>query len=195
MSTTVVNVIIVAAAFVAVALGVVAAGRARRRRELTERFGHEHDRSVRVEGSSRRAEAGLRDRADRRAKLSTRPLSAAQRDRYQQGWRQVEAEFVDVPATSLTRADELVTDAMVDRGYPIQDLGDQAGLISVDHPQVVEHYRRAHGIYEASRSTSVSTEQIRQAFLSYRLLLAELVDDGGQTGEDALDSESPSTSV
>jgi len=194
-TTTVIVIVVVAVVVVALALGVVLAGRARRRRELKERFGPEYDRAVSAEGSSKRAEAGLRDRADRRDKLSIRPLSSAQRDRYQQDWRQVQAEFVDVPSTSLTRADALVTDVMVDRGYPMENFGEQADLISVDHPQVVEHYRRAHGIYETSKSGSVSTEEMRQAFVSYRSLFAELVDADGRPREDAMDGDSPSKSV
>ncbi len=196
MSGTAVIVIVVAIlVVVALALGVMLAARARRRRELQQRFGPEYDRAVSEAGNSKRAEAGLRERADRRDKLSIRPLSAAQRDRYEQDWRQVQAEFVDVPSTSLTRADALVTDVMVDRGYPMQDFGQQADLISVDHPQVVEHYRRAHGVYEASKSTSVSTEEMREAFVSYRLLFEELVEDGGRHRDEALHGDSPTNSV
>jgi hypothetical protein len=195
MGTTVVIVIVVTVVLLVLAVGLVLASRARQRRELIERFGPEYDRAVSAEGNSKRAEAGLRERADRRDGLSIRALSSAQRDRYQQDWRQVQAEFVDVPSTSLTRADALVTDVMVDRGYPMQDFDEQADLISVDHPQVVENYRRAHGIYETSQSTSVSTEDMRQAFVSYRSLFVELVDEGGRTRADAPDGESPSTSV
>jgi hypothetical protein len=194
MGTTVV-IIVVAVVVIVLVLGVVLAGRARRRRELIERFGPEYDRAVSADGSSKRAEAGLRERADRRDKLSIRALNSAQRDRYQQDWRQVQAEFVDMPSTSLKRADALVTDVMVDRGYPMQDFDDQADLISVDHPRVVEHYRRAHGIYEASQSTSVSTEDMRHAFVSYRSVFAELVGDGLRSREDASDGNSPSASV
>ena len=33
---------------------------------------------------------------------------------------------------------------MRDRGYPVEDFEDRAAIISVDHPVVVERYRRAH---------------------------------------------------
>jgi hypothetical protein len=195
MSTSAVIVIVVAVVVVVALVLFVVADRARRRRQLQERFGPEYDRAVSASGSSKRAEASLRERADRRDKLSIRPLSSAQRDRYEQDWRQVQAEFVDVPSTSLTRADALVTDVMVDRGYPMQDFGEQADLISVDHPQVVEHYRRAHGIYVNSQSKTVSTEEMRQAFVSYRALFEELVGDGRHNQAETLDGESPSKPV
>ena len=35
---------------------------------------------------------------------------------------------------------------MRDRGYPVEDFDDRAAIISVDHPVVVERYRRAHTI-------------------------------------------------
>ena len=139
-------------------------------------FGSEYDRTVSASAGTREAEAELRTRAEERDRLSIEPLSATQRDRYSQDWRQIQAEFVDDPARSLGRADALVTDVMVDRGYPMQDFGRQADLISVDHPEVVEHYRKAHGIYNASQSDQASTEDMRQAFVSYRLLFAELLD-------------------
>jgi hypothetical protein len=59
----------------------------------------------------------------------------------------------------------------------MQDFDQQADLISVDHPIVVDHYRRAHGIYLATQSGPISTEQLRQAFISYRALFEELLDE------------------
>jgi hypothetical protein len=196
LSTTAVIVVVVAVVVVlAVAVGAALTVRARRRRELQERFGPEYDRAVKVAGNPKEGEARLRERADRRAQLEIRPLSAAQRDRYEQDWRQVQAEFVDAPTTSLNRADALVTDVMVDRGYPMDDFNAQADLISVDHPQVVEHYRRAHGTFVAGQSASVSTEDMRQAFVSYRSLFSELVGDGGSQRDDVVEADSPSKSL
>jgi hypothetical protein len=196
LSTTAVIVIVVVVAVVlVVAVGAALSVRARRRRELQERFGPEYDRAIKVAGNSKEGEARLRQRADRRAQLEIRPLSAAQRDRYEQDWRQVQAEFVDVPTTSLNRADALVTDVMVDRGYPMDNFDEQADIVSVDHPQVVEHYRRAHRTFVASQSTSVSTEDMRQAFVSYRSLFSELLEDGGLGREDVVDTDSPSKSL
>ena len=178
MSTAVVIIIVVAAVLIVVAVVALMASRAKSRRTLRERFGPEYDRTLEASGNPRKAEADLRARAERRDRLTIRPLNPSQRNRYEQDWTQVQAEFVDVPARSLTRADTLVTDVMVDRGYPMQDFDGQADLISVDHPEVVQHYRRAHGIYVSSQSGQASTEILRQAFVSYRALFAELLGDG-----------------
>jgi hypothetical protein len=175
MSTVALIVIVVAVVVVLAALGAVV-GRMRRRRRLRARFGPEYERTLRKSGNAQQAEADLHRRAAERDRLSIRQLTAAQRDRYEQDWRLVQAEFVDLPGTSLARADALVTAAMVDSGYPVRDFGQSADLISVDHPEVVERYRRAHGVFVASRASEVPTEDIRRAFVDYRALFAELVD-------------------
>ena len=90
----------------------------------------------------------------------------------------MQAEFVDIPGTSLLRADALLTDVMLDCGYPVQDFEQRADLISVDHPMVAEHYRRAHSIFVASQVSPVSTKELRQAFVSYRALFADLMESG-----------------
>lgn len=204
MSTSVVVIIIVAAvALLAIGCGLVMARRARRRRQLRDRFGPEYDRAVQASGSSRKAQADLQARAEERDRLSIRPLNAGQRDRYESDWRQVQIEFVDTPALSLGRADALVTDVMVDQGYPMRDFDRQADLISVDHPEVVEHYRRAHEIFEVSQAGQASTEDLRQGFVSYRMLFDELLDggsgstDGGVPNDDRVpldnsENEAPS---
>ncbi len=113
-----------------------------------------------------------------RDSLSIRPLAADQRDRYTQEWRQVQASFVDTPGTALGQADSLVTRVMLARGYPVEEFEERADLVSVDHPQVVVHYRQAHEVYLAGQAGSVPTEEVRRAFVSYRLLFSELVEDG-----------------
>ena len=76
-----------------------------------------------------------------------------------------------------------VTTVMADRGYPMEDFDRQAELVSVDHPGVVENYRRAHGVYVAKQSTPVGIEDMRQAFVSYRALFSELVDNDQATAD------------
>ena len=62
---------------------------------------------------------------------------------------------------------------MRERGYPVEDFEQQAADVSVDHPEVVEHYRKAHAIHTGSRA---STEELREAMLHYRALFAELLE-------------------
>ena len=182
MSTTTIIVVIVAIIIVAVLFGAaMMAEQNRRRRRLRTRFGPEYDRTVNAAASPKEAEQELRGRLDRRDRLVIQPLSAAQRDRYQQDWRQVQGVFVDEPTTALGQADALVTHVMADRGYPMEDFDQQAELVSVDHPGVVENYRRAHGVYVARESRAVGVEDMRQAFVSYRALFSELVDSDQAT--------------
>src|SRR5690348_5743346 len=121
MSTTAIIVIVV----VVVVLLLVAISfmmtRRRARRQLQEQFGPEYERTVATTGNSKVAEAELRERMDRRAGLELRPLSSADRDRYFQDWRQIQAQFVDQPGESLAAADRLVSTVMRDRGYPMDD--------------------------------------------------------------------------
>ena len=50
--------------------------------------------------------------------------------------------------------------------------------MSVDHPDVVENYRAAHAISQASADQRASTEDLRQAMVHYRALFDELLADG-----------------
>jgi len=179
MSTTTI-VIIAAVVAVVVVLAVIAvlAVQASRRRQLRDQFGPEYERTVQAVGGDKQAEIDLRNRLDRRNQLSIRPLSAAQRERYDSSWGQVQAAFVDAPSTALGQADVLITTVMSERGYPMQDFYGQAELVSVDHPHVVQNYREAHGIYVASQTSPVTTEDMRRAIIAYRALFTELVNDG-----------------
>ena len=175
MSTTAIVIIVDVAAIVVIgAVAIVLVGQQRRRSQLAHRFGPEWDRAVDAHGSPKAAAVDLKQRTDRRQELDIHPLSAADRDRYQQEWRQVQAEFVDEPRSSLTLADGLVSRVMHDSGYPIERFERNADSVSVDHPHVVEHYRNAHQVFVAAQTGSASTEEMRNAFVSYRALFAEL---------------------
>jgi hypothetical protein len=89
----------------------------------------------------------------------------------------VQTGFVDEPTRALTEADRLVTDVMRERGYPMDEFDQRVADISVDHPQVVEHYREAHAIQVASENDETSTEDLRQAVVHYRALFEELLDE------------------
>ena len=95
MSTVAIVIIAVAALVVLTVVGIVLE-RSIRRRKLQERFGPEYDRTVTATNNSREAEADLEAPQSETASRYGRS-SAAQRDRYEQDWRQVQAEFVDVP--------------------------------------------------------------------------------------------------
>ncbi|MGH7357355.1 MAG: hypothetical protein ACREJR_00915 [Candidatus Rokuibacteriota bacterium] len=177
--------VLVAAAIAVVALIAWATSRSRRTAGLRDQFGPEYDRTVERTDSRREAEAELAARRERRKELDIRPLTPAARDRYHQAWIEVQARFVDQPATSLREADMLVTRLMRERGYPMDDFGQRVADVSVDHPRVVEHFRAAQGISGKTESNGASTEELRQGLVHYRMLFEELleVDPAGRRRE------------
>ncbi len=178
--------IVIAAAIVAV-VGVVAAlGTSQRRRRgvLQERFGDEYDRTVESDDRGRgRAERALADRLERREKLEIRPLPSDAREHYAAQWRDLQARFVDAPDSAVDEADVLVGQVMRDRGYPVDDFDEQAELVSVDHPSLVQNYRAAHGTYVRKTEERASTEELREAVISYRSLFDELLSGNGERAD------------
>ena len=171
--------IVIAVVVVLVIVAAVAAAASRRRRHhLQDRFGSEYDRTVEGADRRREAERDLRDREARHDELELRPLSDASRQRYTEQWQDMQAGFVDRPQVAVADADRLITDLMRERGYPVDDFDTRSELVSVDHPDVVQNYRTAHGIAARNVEGRTSTEDLRQAVISYRALFEEmLVDD------------------
>lgn len=167
--------IIVALCVVAVAAAVVAAMQQRQRARLRGTFGPEYDRTVEARGDRREAEKELSGRYQRRQSLDIRDLPDDERDRYAAEWRGVQARFVDAPADAVREADTLVATVMRQRGYPVADFEQRAADASVDHPRVVDNYRRGHDISLRSAAGSASTEDLRQAMVHYRALFDELL--------------------
>jgi hypothetical protein len=167
----------VVAAVVVIAIVSFFLARKRRSQNLRERFGPEYDRVVKKEGEVRKAEGVLEMRAKRREKFELRPLSAQARADFAEHWRIVQEQFVDNPKGSVTRADELVSQAMAARGYPMTDFEQRAADISVDYPVVVENYRAAHDIALRHSRGQSSTEDMRKAMVHYRSLFNELLFD------------------
>jgi hypothetical protein len=169
--------VLIAIGVVIVVAGVLwSALRARRTKGLRERFGPEYDRVAADAPTRREAEGELQERERRRDELELRPLSPTARERYVQRWRDVQAAFVDDPNLALHEADDLVTAVMRERGYPMDDFEQRAADISVDHPQLVDNYRRAHHLTVASGNDDFDTEQQRQAMVHFRALFDELLE-------------------
>ena len=152
--------------------------RYRRRRALRERFGSEYDRTIGAVKSRRKAEGELAGRTERRETLEIQPLTEEARELYAVQWSEIQGRFVDRPQVAVVEADDLVTHVMRDRGYPVDDFESQSELVSVDHPDVVQNYRAAHDVYTKATTGEASTEDLRQAVVSYRALFEELVTDG-----------------
>ena len=167
--------ILIAIAAVAVVAFVAMAARQRRTTALRQRFGPEYDRAVEGRQDRRAAEADLRERERQRARLDIRPLPDGMRARFARDWQELQERFVDQPSEAVTAADRLVYQVMEACGYPMGDFEAQADLVSVDHPEVVENYRFAHGVRERAQTRQASTEDLREALLRYRSLFDELL--------------------
>lgn len=140
--------ILIAIAAVAVVVIIVLAARQGRTAALRRRFGPEYDRTLSAREDRRAAEADLVERERQRARLDIRPLPEEARAGFAQEWQDLQERFIDEPAGSVVEADGLVMSVMEARGYPMGDFDAQAGLVSVDHPDVVENYRFAHDVRE-----------------------------------------------
>jgi hypothetical protein len=172
------NVLIIVVAIVVIVAIAIAWWAIQRRRteDLRRRFGSEYDRTVDASRDQREAEADLRARQERVDALEIRPLQPADRGRYAERWREVQAMFVDDPGNAVEQADTLIGEVMRARGYPVGDFEQRAADISVNHAHVVDHYRTAHAIAVKRRSGEGATEQLRQAFVHYRALFADLLE-------------------
>jgi hypothetical protein len=149
--------------------------RQREQSALREHFGPEYERTVRELGNPRQAVDELAARRRRVEKLDIRPLRREEFDRFSLHWREAQASFVDDPQGAIRQADTLITQLMGVRGYPMANFEQRAADISVDHPQVVEHYRAAHATLPAWGGRDGDTEEYRQAMVHYRALFDELL--------------------
>jgi len=152
-----------------------------RRRRLRQRFGPEYDRLVEEKGSRTKAEAELANRQRRVAGLDIRPLDPAARARYAENWAAVQEQFVDSPQDAVMAAQRLVMTVMKERGYPTEG-GDQVlADLSVDHANVLDHYRAAYDISQRAADNAASTEDLRQAMIHYRALFQDLLGETSAT--------------
>jgi SOS response regulatory protein OraA/RecX len=169
--------LIVAAVVViaAVAIAWTLAQRRQRRAHLRERFGPEYDRTVHAVGTTGRAEAVLAEREKRVETYHIRALDPDERRRFSEAWTGVQAKFVDDPSAAVTEADRLVNELMTARGYPMNDFDRRAEDLTVEHANVVHHYRAAREIANRHARNAASTEELRQALVHYRDLFADLL--------------------
>lgn len=170
-------ILVAAVAVVILVVGVVAwlAIRGGRSQKLREKFGPEYDYTIEHVGDRHTAEETLLQREKRVNKLSIRNLDPDESDRYHTKWVEIQAEFVDKPAESVERADALIKEVMMARGFPTADFEQSAADISVIYPNFVSNYRNAHAIAVKGKNDGVTTEDLRQAMVYYRSLFEELL--------------------
>jgi FtsZ-interacting cell division protein ZipA len=177
-------IVIAVVAVVAVVAVLWSATRRRRTHTLKETFGREYDRTVEQAGGQRDAERELLERQKRHDELDLKPLSPESRERYVRRWEAAQTRFVDDPKGAVAEADTLVQEVMQERGYPTNDFERRVDDISVDHPELVEKYRTAHGIAQASERNEASTEDLRHSVRHYRALFSELLEVGVEGSAD-----------
>ena len=173
MALAVITVVIIATIVVA-AIATLIFLRSRTKR-LQTRFGPEYNRTVEETGNRFKAEAKLHQLEKRVERYPIRPLSPAERDRFQQSWRAIQVKFVDDPIRALAEVDQILAEAMSACGYPMSDFEQRAQEISVDHAIVVDHYRSGHDIAVRQSQGEATTEELRQAMIHYRALFDELM--------------------
>jgi hypothetical protein len=148
----------------------------RRAAALKSQFGREYDRTVSATGDRRAAERELEQRRERVAGFDIRPLSPDDQARYTAAWRSVQHQFVDDPGDAIREADRLIVEVLERRGYPVGDFDTLVADLSVDHGDVIGHYRAAHELVGRDDGPMPSdTEALRQAMVHYRALFASLV--------------------
>jgi hypothetical protein len=185
--------LIVIAVVLIAAIGGYLVWQRQRSKTLQGRFGHEYDRAVDEVGSRRQAEAELEARARRVKALDIRPLNPDDRLRFIDAWRGVQAQFVDDPASAISKADKLLAEVMLARGYPVDNFDQRLADLSVEHGDVVEHYRAAHAIALDHERGQAGTEDLRHAMIHFRELFEELV--GEPPGRDEPPHQSESSHV
>ncbi|HEY6058850.1 MAG TPA: hypothetical protein VIV06_12525, partial [Candidatus Limnocylindrales bacterium] len=182
MDPTTLIVLLALAVLIVVAVAAVIAGRRRRSEQLRSQFGPEYERVVKSR-DVRDAEAELDARRRRVEELEIRPLDDVSISRYSDAWRATQARFVDDPAGAVADADRLLGEVMAARGYPMADFEQRAADISVNHADVVEHYRAAHAIAARQAAGQATTEELRQALVHCRALFEDLLGDRPGTSE------------
>jgi uncharacterized membrane protein YccC len=166
----VVALVAIVAAFVVISM---VSFRAKTKR-LKQHYGSEYEHVVSKTGSEKGAVRELTTREHEHGKLDIVALTPSAHSDFSARWQEVQAGFVDNPATAVGVADRLVTEVMRQRGYPVDDFDQRAADISVDHPQIVDNYRAAHGVHLSEQQAD--TEQQREAFVHYRALFEKLLD-------------------
>ena len=173
-NTTVIVLTIIATLMIGGWIGVTLS-RAARTKRLQKKFGPEYDHAVAELGDASQAENELAIRLKHIHALDIHPLSAEAVENFTAQWQENQVEFVDDPLTATQQAYELISDVMLEKGYPVEDFEQQAADISVDYPELVKDFRGLHSIIVKDREKPASTEEMRRAMLHGRDLFNRLI--------------------
>jgi hypothetical protein len=174
---------VLAVAVIAVIAIISARSSRKRHADLQHRFGPEYDRVVAEQGSVARAERELAAREKRVDHLKLRPLPESELVQFSADWRNVQTRFVDDPSGAVQAADELIKSVMLARGYEAERFDQRVADLSVEHANVIQHYRAAGVLADANREGRANTEELRQALVHYRALFSDLLEQPQTSGQ------------
>ncbi|EFC82951.1 hypothetical protein [Parafrankia sp. EUN1f] len=171
---------------------------------LRNRFGPEYERTLHEVGDRRSTERHLAGIARRRDSLDIQPLGAPRRAALKTSWNTLQALFVDEPVTATTRADDLITAVLRERGYPTADRAETADLLALDDPALSAALRTARRGEAGAADTGgaggaggagagpneTSTDAMRLRFLALRAVF-----DGLVAPADERSADGPSTDM
>jgi hypothetical protein len=153
------------------------------RRKAAERtmLGAEYDRLA-GEVGPRKAQAEFAKRRQRVDGLGLRSLSDERQAAYAGQWEVAQEQFVDNPAQSVRAAAAMITAVTADRGYDVTDHERLLTDLSVYHGRFLDGYRDARTT--TARAGQATTEALRRALLSYRVLFFDLLGSPGAAGQE-----------
>jgi hypothetical protein len=183
MNTTATIVIIAVAVLLAIILAIVFSNRKKSSTNLHAKYGSEYDYTMERTGNKKSAENSLKERERRVSKMGIKSLDQSKRNHYLEEWQKIQSDFVDDPSKAAGDANRLITEVMIVRGFPVADFDQRAADISVMYPDFVTNYRTANTVALKNKEGGASTEELRQAMVSYRTLFNELLG----TSEDAVE--------
>lgn len=152
-----------------------------RQNNMKRRYGPEYERLVAGFGR-REAERELRERERRHAELDLQPVPEDRRNEYINRWRRVETSFVDAPEAAVRDGEEIINRVIAEIGYPMNDEDETLAQLAVDHPNTLNGFREARELTRPGRHGMASTEELRQAMVHQRALVAELLDKNAEVG-------------
>ncbi len=154
-----------------------------RRHRLKRRFGAEYERLVGDRDSKSQAEAELVLREQYVSRLGVHPLDQRTRNRLRAQWLRVLVRFARDPVAAVVAAQRLLVTVLRERGYPVVHREQVMSDLSVDHADLLDHFRSACDIFERNAAGTASERDLGQAQADYNALFAELLaepaDDGG----------------
>src|SRR5665811_312891 len=173
------TILIILAVVAVIVVGVLIALALRRRKErnnrkamLRERYGPEYDRAVVDSGNEREAVDELAQRDERHEALVLRDLDDVERDRVRAHIAELQYHFVDDPADALLESQQVVSEVLRVRGYPVEtDREEGLRMLSVDHPMQTQPVR---ALLQGEYSDDVGDQ--RHLFLDVRAAVRDIAD-------------------